>query len=704
MKRNIILLTMTMLMVLPVTAQETLSVNITKDGQLAKAIGKNPSEIKKMEISGSINKYPFKLNEKDLNALAQCVNLTDLTINTRFEWESGLPSLPSLRFLRLSSGIRLVSDYPNLKHLFIDTKNIGGIVGNVRVIDQYSNLKFEIDTVTIVHQGSFFRSGNRRYITKNDYCKTTYLDKLKLEVPESKVKAKYLIISSINELNESDYSRYIDPNFIYCKNEKALLLNRWDDSFDISKLENITMIFDGAFANTNISEVRLPKHIEIIPWFCFANCKNLKSVVAEGVTEIKDFAFVNSSLQELKLPESIKVLGVDAFKNSNVSKVTFIGNYAPELVESDYKNSESVGRILQHSSTWFESNVQFIVPKGRLQAFNIGAWKRANVKEAGAQSGYTFEVKKPGTLATMLTDAIAPKVESLTIKGLLYDTDLAAISKCKNLRDLDLGHSFICWSPATIKQKMGEKQFEMAYVAAVARTGLADEAARAKAGRGSVAVSEYMGMVAKDFEKAAKYYSDPKNFKGSDDCVLPNDDIDKLTHLERIVFPAQLKTIKLWLQTKYLKEIVLPPYLERIEHLLHDKGDYKKQDVAAVRNIVFPSTLKYIGDDCFNGFVKLESVDLSNTQVESIGQNAFMYCKNLKTFKGSKFLKEIGYRAFEYIFNPDTGKRSTEGYFYTMEGPNGLFPGEFGKVHVPRGAKAGYRNSSGGTIVDDIEE
>ncbi len=46
---------------------------------------------------------------------------------------------------------------------------------------------------------------------------------------------------------------------------------------------------------------------------------------------------------------------------------------------------------------------------------------------------------------------------------------------------------------------------------------------------------------------------------------------------------------------------------------------------------VLPSTVEYIGVQCFNGCVTLTSVDLSATQITEVARGAFLNCYNLKT-------------------------------------------------------------------------
>ena len=96
-------------------------------------------------------------------------------------------------------------------------------------------------------------------------------------------------------------------------------------------------------------------------------------------------------------------------------------------------------------------------------------------------------------------------------------------------------------------------------------------------------------------------------------------------------------------------------------------------------------------------------MDLSNTQVEQIGEGAFNNCINIKTFKGSKYLKKLeDYSGNSFKFGT---RKTVVGYFYTVEEPRGIDSGDFKEIHIPRGSKAGWSLLNRyTTIIDDIEE
>ena len=67
----------------------------------------------------------------------------------------------------------------------------------------------------------------------------------------------------------------------------------------------------------------------------------------------------------------------------------------------------------------------------------------------------------------------------------------------------------------------------------------------------------------------------------------------------------------------------------------------------ALQAIAFPDSITAIGDRAFVGCELIESIDLSSTQVASIGQSAFMDCDAVTSVKFPNTLRSIGEHAFE---------------------------------------------------------
>ena len=110
--------------------------------------------------------------------------------------------------------------------------------------------------------------------------------------------------------------------------------------------ENFKTLGAGAFANSGITGVTIPKGVSAIPESAFQNCtklsvltltKGLGSIessafsgcsslttleIPDGVTVLKESCFSNCGLQKVKLPDTLSVLGDSAFNQcAKLSKV-----------------------------------------------------------------------------------------------------------------------------------------------------------------------------------------------------------------------------------------------------------------------------------------------------------------------------------------------------------------------------------------------
>ena len=96
--------------------------------------------------------------------------------------------------------------------------------------------------------------------------------------------------------------------------------------------------------NTNITEVTLPKSVEILDPEVFANCVNLKYVgLADNITTISDDAFNGcSSLTDLHWPLRITTIGRSAFRDCSSLKVVSLPEGVTTVGESAFFGCKSV--------------------------------------------------------------------------------------------------------------------------------------------------------------------------------------------------------------------------------------------------------------------------------------------------------------------------------------------------------------------------
>ncbi len=679
-----------------INAQETLEVNNPKPGKLNSVVKKDSyGTLKKLTITGF-------LNNKDFGVLANLTNLEELDFSKaelnqqdfkqgKLEYYNGsklvIPALISLKKLSVAGGyyeLLFSNELPNLKELYVTNRVV---VNMPLTLDVYGINDVGGEIIRLLGQN---HSTFKNVDTFGNKCK------LKMYNADKPIRAKYLIFPRNDYFNDASQNtecyKNVFPNIIICKQEGRTILNHWDDSFDISVLSEITELNNGAFAGSKLTSITLPKAIKVIPLHCFTGCVNLQSVDLSGIETISDYAFAGSGLKEITLSSNLLKLYEKTFADSQIKTVVLEGKYPPEIKEYNYNFLD-----YENNCTWIDYPQRFIIPKGRFNAYNIGVWKRASLREEGASSNFVISVKEPGTLANQLTDQLSASLEELTIEGLLYDTDFAAIQKCKNLRVLDIGRCFVVKSPETQRADAAEKALVTFLIGAAVEGARKDAQNKYAHGYGSFSEVVQTEVYAELFNKYMANY-DADKIEADDQCYLPQQPFEGLIYLEKVILPKQLKKITSWMDnSQVLTEVVLPPCLEVLDTKFATGGLDKER--CDLQTINFPSTLRVIGDLSFKNCKKLQMVDLSNTKVETIGRETFKGCASLQVFKGSKFLKE-----FKNYDATDFRSSGVQGYFYTPEQPKQFLGNGFSTIHIIRGTKAGWPQIYRATLIDDIEE
>lgn len=145
--------------------------------------------------------------------------------------------------------------------------------------------------------------------SKNIFFKFTFLFALlalclhaeKLQAQNESVHFKYeLVDNGLNILGSDIKTGHVDiPDSLPCEDGKM---------YPVLVIRNIS------FKNSEISSVRLPKHLVEIQGYAFTGCKNLKSIeFPPSLKEIGREAFSYSGLTHVTIPNTIKTLGMNSF-------------------------------------------------------------------------------------------------------------------------------------------------------------------------------------------------------------------------------------------------------------------------------------------------------------------------------------------------------------------------------------------------------
>ena len=673
---------------LNIFAQNDIFIENKKPGHLNKALSKVDTEnITSLTIEGY-------LNNKDLALISNISNLSVLNVagvvflnndykpGKREFYKSGLnlkffPNLKKLIFW--SHGGNVISnDYkalyekkkgsrfspcsknidfstlPNtLQELHISGDNLVSFCNEAP-----SGIK--INKVVVVDGTRYIPTSHNPYISY----------KAKNNSNSNNIYIKNLILPHDGYLSEIyKHKERVNPAFIYTEKEKNTYLVKWDQSITQDELLKANKICSFAFQRCGLTDIELSESVRSLPAYCFAECSNLKSVKADGVEYIGKYAFLNTSITNYSFSERIKKFSASAFSGSRVKKVNFHGRFAPEIDDIYDKN-----KVLDYFL-----DIEFTVPKGTMEYYSLSFWKDLNVIEEGTKTDYEFIVEQPGTLHRFITDSISKSVKNLTIKGVLYDTDFKSIQKCKNLKSINLKDCFVTISPETKKKEQAKGKAIASLLGFAIDAAKTDLENKYNAGNGSFTDVVSINLFDALFNSSVNESKLNKLADIGIECEMPDYPFEGLNFIEKIVFPDRMKKMHCYFGTLALKEIVLPPCLEILGgHITFGASSLK-----------FPSSLKVLGNKVFSKNENLKIVDLSNTQVEEIGDYCFEDCDNIEMFKGSPVLKKCNIK-------------SKIAYFYTKESYK-VYLYYYKEVHIPIGCKSGWQERlKYGELIDDI--
>ena len=163
------------------------------------------------------------------------------------------------------------------------------------------------------------------------------------------------------------------PNFLFknCTKLKEIIFPESLEKMDTAVFEGCTSLESIIFPDTvnidnaysllrdcvNLKYVKLPSTMKQIPQYMFSGCISLETIeIPEGVVEIETHFIQNcNNIKTIIIPNTVTALEYDAFIESGVEKIVFLGN-APVLVPSMFGDTffpENVDIYVFKSSTGF---------------------------------------------------------------------------------------------------------------------------------------------------------------------------------------------------------------------------------------------------------------------------------------------------------------------------------------------------------------
>lgn len=118
-------------------------------------------------------------------------------------------------------------------------------------------------------------------------------------------------------INPLNYLTIIPASCFYNMDINPLILNNRTQSIGGSAFEG----------NNNVDSISVPSSCKVIGNYAFARCHNLQKIdLGAGVQELGDSCFFDDlKLTQITLPKSLKSINLNIFRQSNVSKLSFVG-------------------------------------------------------------------------------------------------------------------------------------------------------------------------------------------------------------------------------------------------------------------------------------------------------------------------------------------------------------------------------------------
>ena len=723
------------------SAEEAARYGQLQEIQLPKA-GKLGKFIKKADPNVTALKISRELNEKDWLLLYSLPNIAYLdlwnakNVAKKYGAHEIDPSelylvLPNtLKFLVVPHDIHIVSlpDKPKYSldvvvaesaiRFINNSKTVWGISGdNIYVTNIKLHMVGDGNLEDMIQslKGYYGKSSNR----ETD-CKTLYI---------------------LGEQGKCNFRGY-NPQEIIIQSTGQRILNVYTGNKKNVDLSEYDMIMGYAFypgyEESYIKTVNVGQKITEIPEGCFKKCKNLRYIIMPSVKTIGKEAFYDCSSLDIvsaplvthvgtnafpyhpirefryiyKLPADSEKLDLSALEGTKVTKIDLTEHqYAPELITG------------YNTLQYMIKNVDFVIPANAYKhRYNVGDWKKIPVMEEGAKDTYIFQLDSIGSLKNFINDDNAQNVKSLTLKGVMDETDFEVIRKCKNLRYLDLTHCFTFQSANNAKAD---------YEANVFMLQLFSMAFSADRQKKEQQYEHY--EISTEEVQAARIRENWLKGLGIDDITsITPEDIDAMFGNRKAMLRETCWLPKYALTGLYrLEELKLPLMLLQIKEneLFYNEDDKMSlrkvhlsnelsylgreifENATNLSEINFPDSLQYIGVSCFrkSGLTK---VNLSKTKIKYWGYSApkdatnMLYTDAFAECQLQEFHSPIGVQYTKQWYDGSSRllNWSDETTIY-MNIPEPFCTAEnFGtykELHIPRGMKAAWRGYP--NLIDDID-
>lgn len=487
-------------------------------------------------------------------------------------------------------------------------------------------------------------------------------------------------LKSINvDSNNKNYSS--ENGILYNKNKTELIkypAGKPDDSYTISN--TVTKIDHNAFyACENLKNITVPNSVKSFD-YAFLYCKSLTSAILQnGITNISEGAFSGCiSLTNITIPNSVTHIGNRAFNECTGLTVITIPNRVTNIDILAFAECTGLKNIKIPANVTNLANSALDKCTG-LTNITVDA----NNKNYSSANGVLYNKKK----TEIVRYPIAKSASSFKLPGSVKKIGDFAFEDCIKLTGITIPKSVISIGKYAFNNCIGFKSIALPNSVKTIDYGAFAKCSELTSiilptGLSNIESSTFSGC------KSLKSITIPNGVKNLGDFAFQN-----CKALTGIIIPNGVKTIGYYAfeNCKKAKKIKIPNSVTSIGYKAFVNTSYYNNksnwtngalyidnclidtnydtmpaafsiknkvitiaDEAvrgrAITSLVIPDSVKYIGNNAFDGCYKLKNISIPDS-VTKIGKEAFADCENLKSIAIPNRKVKIGKHAFAFRLN-----------------------------------------------------
>ncbi len=441
-------------------------------------------------------------------------------------------------------------------------------------------------------------------------------------------------------------------NLIYERGNKNIFLNMWEDHYTQQVLNHVTHLAGdgnltgstnkskGLLSNLQFAEVIINAKITELPAYCFNGNRVVEKItLSNNITKIPRGCFTNCpNLNNIDIPKNVWKIEEYAIGVKNITihgapslKTT---SFWLELIETITLKSATPPKVEDIKVRGWEKwapNIKVYVPEGSYAEYaKSDFWKSTKMEEPGEKLRINITSENPGDFLPQLPNiSLLHKIDSLTVTGIVYNTDLNVVKQCRNLKYIDFSNAIIMESPQSAeasKQQAAELYAMFAIIEA---------AMESKYKAGEISELDYLGASSKVtnvLSATSKVITE-----ASDLCYIPRSAFSNMPRLEHIKLPLSSKNVGDYALNgcKSLKVVEMPLFATGI-------GERAFYDCISLKEIKIPSSVSSLGDMVFRGCESLEKIDFRGCTFKNKlkNQEGVCYLNAFTSYTGAVYLPE----------------------------------------------------------------